>query len=716
MTGRAILRSLLAPLLLALLAGPAPAQTPSPNPVEIEKLLTTLEDPAAREAFIRQLRGLVEAQRATAPPPAAPIPDRVASRLLETLSDRVAEAGESVFRAAEAIADTPQLFIWLWRQLDDGPNRARLLEIFVTLVLVLGIAWIVERATMLVLARPRKWIETRATDDGWAHLPYVVLDALIAAAPIVVFAAVAFGVLTLGTPIRAARLAALALVNAHILARLVGLISGIVLAPRARGLRLLPLGDETAAYLDLWIRRLAMLSIYGYFAAEAALPAGLPLAGHRVLLKLLGLLVALLLLVLILQNRGAVAAFLAGSGDVAPLRSVRRLVAANWHLAAILYVLVVLSMWLAHADAGFVYIVRATASTALAVALAVVLRRLAHRVLARLFRVTDEMRSRLPGLEARANRYLQVFNVGATVVIVGLAALAVLQAWGLASFGWFETPTGRRVRTSALSIGATLLVAIAIWEGVNALLERYAASAFGTGWSRGRARFGTLVTLAQRVLIGVLALFVGLVVLSEAGINIAPLLAGAGVIGLAVGLGAQTLVKNMIEGVSNMVEDSFTVGDIVQIGDKSGVVETITMRMVRLRDYAGHVHTVPFSEIKTVTNMTRDFAFAVFDIGVGYGEDVDKVIGVLKQEAAALRADPAFGRAIADDLDVAGVDKFADSAIVIKLRFKVAPPLEQWNVQREFNRRIKQAFDREGIEMPYPQRTVHMAGDANRHP
>lgn len=700
---------------LSLSATPAHAQSQSTTPLgaaEIESLLTTLEDPAAREKFVEQLRGLVEAPRTVVPQEPA-IPDRLASRLLETLSEQVAGIGETILRATAAISDIPRLLGWLQQTLGDPAQRGRLVEILGKAMLVLGIGWLAEYAVVRLLVRPRRWIERRAASNDLLHIPYALLNSIVAAAPLLVFAAVAFGTLVLVEPSRTARLVALALVNAHLVTQAVAVIASALLSPYLPGLRLLPVSDETAAYAHVWTRRLVGFAIYGYFAAEAALLVGLPRGGHRSLLELLGISVALLAAVLVLQNRGGVAAMMTGrdSDTGAGLRGIRRLAATYWHLAALLYIAAVLAIWLAQPDEGFLFVVRATAVTGLALAGAHVAARLLKRGLGRLFRLSDEIRARFPALETRANRYLQIFNVVVTAGTYGCAAVFVLQAWGLRSIAWFETPLGQRISTSALSIGITLVAAAAIWEGINTVLERYAATAFGEGAGRGLARFRTVTTLVQRALIAVLALFVGLVVLSELGINIAPLLAGAGVVGLAVGLGAQTLVKNLIEGVSNIMEDTFAVGDVVQIGDRSGVVEAITMRMVRLRDYSGHVHTIPFSEIKTVTNMTRDFAFAVFDIGVGYGEDIDRVVAVLKTEAAALHADPGLGPFIIEDLEVAGVDRLGDSAVFIKARFRVAPASQQWNVMREFNRRIKIAFDREGIEIPFPQRTVHLKGE-----
>lgn len=195
-------------------------------------------------------------------------------------------------------------------------------------------------------------------------------------------------------------------------------------------------------------------------------------------------------------------------------------------------------------------------------------------------------------------------------------------------------------------------------------------------------------------------------ILSELGIAVAPILGAAGVIGLAVGFGAQSLVKDYFAGFFILLENQMRQGDVVDIAGKAGLVEEITLRYVRLRDYDGNVHYISNGLITTVTNMSRGFAQSVVDVGVAYREDTDEAIGVMREVGAELRADPIFGPKILDDLDVAGVDKWADSAVMLRCRFKVQP-LEQWNVRREFLRRLKKAFDAHGIEIPFPHLTIY---------
>jgi small conductance mechanosensitive channel len=213
-----------------------------------------------------------------------------------------------------------------------------------------------------------------------------------------------------------------------------------------------------------------------------------------------------------------------------------------------------------------------------------------------------------------------------------------------------------------------------------------------------------LVETTARVVVLVFAL---LMVLKEIGIDIGPLLAGAGIVGLAVGFGAQSLVKDVISGFFILLENHMNVGDVVQIAGQAGLVESVNLRVTVLRDLEGRVHVVPNGEIAVVTNMTKEWSRAVLDIGVAYKEDVDAVIAILREVGEELRADPQFADRILEPLEILGLDRFDNSAVVIKAFFKTLPR-EQWNVVREFNRRIKRAFDERGIEIPFPHLTLYM--------
>lgn len=213
----------------------------------------------------------------------------------------------------------------------------------------------------------------------------------------------------------------------------------------------------------------------------------------------------------------------------------------------------------------------------------------------------------------------------------------------------------------------------------------------------------------------VILLIAGLVILSELGVSIAPILGAAGIVGIAIGFGAQSLVKDYFAGFFLLLENQIAKGDVVKIADHGGLVEDVTLRYVRLRDYSGNVHYVPNGLITTVTNMSREFGYALMDVGVAYREDLEQVFAAIRETGDALHRDPAWAARTLEPLEIAGVENLADSAVVVRCRFKVRV-LEQWSVRREFLRRIKAAFDAHGIEIPFPQLTLHtetgMAGVA----
>ncbi|MCE5275901.1 MAG: mechanosensitive ion channel family protein [Syntrophaceae bacterium] len=210
--------------------------------------------------------------------------------------------------------------------------------------------------------------------------------------------------------------------------------------------------------------------------------------------------------------------------------------------------------------------------------------------------------------------------------------------------------------------------------------------------------------IRQAVLIGLWVIVI-LMILKEFGVEIAPILAGAGVLGLAVGFGAQNLVRDVISGFFFILEDQVRVGDVAIVNGTGGLVEQINFRTIVLRDLAGVVHVFPNGAVSTLSNMTKSWSGYVFDLGVAYKEDTDKVVKVIVLVGEEMKRDATFGPLMLDVPEIFGVDKFDDSAVVIKGRLRTKP-IQQWTVGREFLRRIKYAFDEAGIEIPFPHRTV----------
>lgn len=225
-----------------------------------------------------------------------------------------------------------------------------------------------------------------------------------------------------------------------------------------------------------------------------------------------------------------------------------------------------------------------------------------------------------------------------------------------------------------------------------------------------KKRTDTLASVIRYVLSIVLFVIALVMILGEFGIEIGPILAAAGVVGVAVGFGAQHIIKDIIAGFFILMDDEIRVGDVVNVAGKGGIVEKINLRLTVLRDIAGNVHYIPNGTIDVVTNMTKEYSRYVFDIGVAYRENVDEVIEVLKKVDNDLRADKEFKDDIIEPLEILGLDQFGDSAIIIKARY-TTQPIRQWRIGREFNRRMKIAFDKENIEIPFPHMTVYMGED-----
>jgi moderate conductance mechanosensitive channel len=221
-----------------------------------------------------------------------------------------------------------------------------------------------------------------------------------------------------------------------------------------------------------------------------------------------------------------------------------------------------------------------------------------------------------------------------------------------------------------------------------------------------RQRVQTLQGVLGTIAVVMIWLIVILMSLAQIGINIGPILAGAGVLGLAVGFGAQNLVRDLVSGFFLILENQIRVGDVAMINGTGGLVERITFRTVTLRDQGAIVHTFPNGTIQTLSNLTKEWSAYLMNIGVAYKEDTDRVVEVMRRVAEELRAEPQYGSVMLEPLEIIGVDDFADSAVIIKARFKTQP-IKQWFVGREYRRRLKKAFDAEGIEIPFPHRTIY---------
>ncbi len=277
------------------------------------------------------------------------------------------------------------------------------------------------------------------------------------------------------------------------------------------------------------------------------------------------------------------------------------------------------------------------------------------------------------------------------------------QLFDIESVVTWMTTSGLRIL--GIAVGAYIAIRLA------AVVTRRAERAFDdddpTTMNEREKRAATLGKVLRNMLRVVIWAIAFLMILKELDIDIAPLLAGVGIVGLAVGFGAQSLVRDIVAGMFILVENQYDVGDIIKAAGASGKVEKITLRSTRLRDAEGKVYIIPNGSMDVVTNMTKRYSRFVLDMGVAYKEDVDEVMALLKEIGDELEADPEYGGKILEPLQVLGVQDFADSAVIIRSLF-TTKPMEQWGIGREFRRRIKNTFDAKGIEIPFPHQTVYL--------
>jgi small conductance mechanosensitive channel len=302
--------------------------------------------------------------------------------------------------------------------------------------------------------------------------------------------------------------------------------------------------------------------------------------------------------------------------------------------------------------------------------------------------------------KVRASRAVRVSG-SAVGVGLSLTALYVLtQIWGIDPSFWAQGLAGRVLKGALGLVIMFAIVACAI-EMVGFLIDRMMSGLAGrTRAGRRAAQLRTLSPILKAIAQTTIVVFAGLMVMSQFGVKIGPLLAGAGIVGVAIGFGAQTLVKDFLTGLFLIIEDIVSVGDIVQIAGFGGLVEQMTVRTIRLRDFDGSLHIFPYSEAQVIHNLTKTFSCYVLDLQVSYESDIDRALDIMRETGAAVAADPNFSKKILEPIEVVGVDGFADSGVKLKARIKTRPSA-QWTVGREYNRRIKEAFDAAGISIPY---------------
>jgi len=672
----------------------------------IDKLVETLRDEVKREAFIKHL----QAVNSSIPPDEAGTGTRIESgeqvegqfaAVADQQTERLLNIAENV---GNAFAQVLHLPVWFEKQITERQRRNFWLEAFTGgLVLPILVALLARWIAARLLGGATKRLRDSVPEDLKGRIFTGAARAVLELAQVAAVLAAGYAALALLERSPEARQIAESVILAIAEMTAIGVAARLILAPHAEALRPLPLASVSSAYLYLWVMRLAWVGTLGYALSRIAVPLGASVAGARAIEILCAVIFAGLVIVLVMQSREAVATWIRGeNGGIT-----RRRGADIWHVLALIYILMVFGIFVSGEKDGFVYLVRTSGVSVGAIIAAIVASILMDRLLRRVFALDPELDNRFPGLRDRSNLYRPVLKKGVDILLGIGVLIAILVGWDV---GLLEAlPVGWRVSIlkSSGTILFVILASILAWELASGAIARALSTVTIGGVTRGPgSRAKTLLPLLRRAILIALVIFGGLIILAEIGVQIAPLLAGAGVVGLAIGFGSQALVRDVITGLFILIEDTIAVGDYVTVGGHSGVVEDLSIRTIKLRDVAGTVHTVPFGDVTTVENYAKEFAFAVLDVGVGYAEDTDVVSAVLAEIGEEVCLDDVYKDRIISPLEIMGVHELGDSAVVVRARIKTRPMM-QWSVRREFFRRIKQRFDALGIEIPFPHQTVY---------
>ncbi len=730
-------------------AAPATSNAAVLSPDEARRALETLQDDRKRAQMIDTLRAIATASEQQQPAPAqkSPIPlpaDSLGAQLLLTLSGQIGEMSREIADMARSITHFPAFYYWFLRTANDPAAYDLLAEIAWKLALLFGCALAAEWVMVRLIRRPIIFLEVRmpltvhvpaqplAVGDppvsasgvatqpeqhrrrvslvrAWQsllRLPFVLGRLLLELLPVVIFLGVATALL--GTEIGdriIVRLVILAFVNAYAVSR--GLIC--VVRALAGPYGLFPVRAETAAYIEIWARRIVGVAVSGIALANVALLLGLHRAGYAALLRMVMLVVHLFVVVIILQCRRQVAAAIRAPADRQGIGArLRNRVAGGWHYPAIALDLALWAVWALNIRNGYSLLLQYFVGTIAVLLITRVAIMVTLSLIDRGFRIKPEILQRFPGLEIRANRYLPLLRKVVSGVIAFIGFVAVLEVWGVDAIVWFYGgQIGSRLISAVATIGIAVFIAAAIWEASNALLDRQINTLSRDGHYARAARLRTFQPMLRTALLCLIATVVGLTALSEIGVNVAPLLAGAGIVGIAIGFGSQKLVQDLITGLFLLLENTVQVGDNVSVSGLTGVVENVSIRTIRLRAGDGAVHIVPFSAVTTITNASRGAGNASVSVNVAYREDTDRAGQILKDIVAEMRSEPEFRALIRGDLELWGIDK-VDGAMVSIVGQIRCTEAGRWPVQREFNRRMKLRFQQSGIEVASPVQTILM--------
>jgi len=500
--------------------------------------------------------------------------------------------------------------------------------------------------------------------------------------------------------------------NAFLVIELIKAAVRMLFSSRYEGLRLLPISANEASYWNRWLARLVGMVGYGLMVAVPLVNYYLAPTLGQALGTLIMVFAFIYAVAVILKNRARLRNninALARNASFTASRVTLQLFARTWHLFALLYFLMVFVLTLTRPADALPYVLFATLQTLAAVVVGILVSSFLTQTIGRRITLSNELRQKLPLLEKRLNSYVpNALRVLRTIIAI-LVIMVVLDAWGAFDLSaWYASDSGTQMINKLINVTFILILSIGTWLGLASLIEHKLNPETGSGEPSARAK--TLLSLFRNALAIAVVTMTSMIVLSEIGINIGPLIAGAGVLGLAIGFGAQKLVQDVITGIFIQVENAMNTGDVVTVGGVTGTAEKLSIRSVGIRDLSGTYHIVPFSSVDTVSNYMREYGNHIGEYGIAYRESIDEAVEQLYLAFEDLKASEEHGFKLLAPLDVPGVVALADSSVNIRVVIKTTPG-DQWSVGRAYNRLVKLRFDQAGIEIPFPHTTMYFGED-----
>jgi small conductance mechanosensitive channel len=710
----------------------APSETgQAAEPADIEQanqaLIKVLNDPQSRAALIELLKKNGEGAKgevgdsnvASSPTTTGEQPAASGAELQqENLALRIGEytrtlVDDTGFLLEQALRSLSGLVLVARGEIQIKWERVE--EISIQVAVVLLAAYIGFLAAQQIVKRlyPRLSVYARY-GGGLTRTFILLLSSLIDAATVGVGWAVgnAAALTSYGGFVTGVTLPESLALNAFFIVGMANVSLRFIFAPGRPELRLLPFADGGSLY---WYRRLRLFTywiIYGVFLAVPFANIAVSFVLGNALRFIIVLLGMVYLLVLVHRNRLNVSAGVSDYAQQLSSALARRALSVTgrvWHLAAYGYVAVVFIIWVTRPFDATTIILRATGLSILTIMAGMAISLVMTRAIKGGIHLPEEINRTLPALQNRLNAFVpRLLKTIRLAVFLG-TLLLLLDIWGVLSVvEWFISEAGVELLSSYGSAFLVLLVSFVVWLAVMSWVDLRLQSRSGYVVT---ARERTLFQLFRNAMTVVIAVMAVLLALSEIGVEIGPLIAGAGVVGLAISFGAQTLVKDIITGAFIQIENAINEGDVVTVAGITGTVEGITVRSVRIRDINGTTHIIPFSSVDMVSNFMRGFSYHVALIGVAYDTDITHAKEAMEEAFRRLK-ETEFGPKIIGDFEMHGVTNFGASSIDIRGRIKTIPG-DQWSIGRAYNEFVKQVFDERGIEIPFPQVTYHSAAPSS---